>query len=901
MASNKIYTKVEIEAVQEGLNHYFPYEIGFISSPKIVDDKWSDLNRVFKWHGRDDFFTTLSEVTKVQKLSFAEIKSASGILEKMKAEAPKTADYKGAEDSPVQANRPGKEMLEQLEKENQTKEAQRKEVVEKSDQEVRSAIKRQQEIYTEQIEKAKVAEAALKNKKIYYKIEKASVKDAQEVQNLKEQAKANPQEYIKDATKQFRNNPSLKNLSKAEVEIISKQTAITSYEILSGNSPLIQSVIISRVASDPKIINSISNPETRKYFMNAAELLTNQKLSQYELSKQLFNFSKIDGYENINDVKIEFSYTPQPGFREFDMGEEIITPYIESLNQQDVLFGSLTGLGESEIKSQILSSAGVRLENYVAKLPANSLLAKTYHSEVVQLGLSQLGIIEAAPWVAVEGSYVGSIAVMSGLGPVAGFVQAKTGIDLGVKLAAKTGVKTATEAGATVIAKTGVETAAKTGLKGAISKLTASLGSAAGPIGTVLGWLGGEALVKIAEKIPWHTVKKWSAAILGGTVGLIALPMVGFGGAVGIGLGATALSASFGGGLGGFTLARAGQGIGSFFGALASAVLGAVGIPILTTFLVFPLVVIFILFMINSGAYIVPPSLSSLGSENPYIDIVKTSDPKGPLQNSDLPLVVTYTITITAKQQALTNVVIKDECSVISEAGSRDCPAPDISVPGGTISVGSPFVFTYTADLDNSYKDSLVVNTVTVTAGTADGGDPQTASGGMSLTIGTPPAGCLKIDGSWPANYKANMESAVGTLASKYSSYLSKVCLSRSEIPLRFSPAGMGGLWGWNAGSYINFFPRGLGNPTDALYILSHELGHSLSGGAKTTYIYAAYLAYPGIKSEAPYCFYAQTASWNPNESLPEAIALTIIEPRCGSVQPRWPIHARFLKNFVFN
>lgn len=631
MASNKTYTKVEIEAVQEGLNHYFPYEIGFISTPKTVDDKWSDLNGVFKWHGRDDFFTTLSEITKIERLSFAEIKSASGILEKMKAGAPETVVFKGAEDSPVQANRPGKEMLEQLERENQTKETLRKEVVEKSDQEVRSAIRRQQEIYTEQVKKAKVAKAALKDKKIYYKIEKVSVKDTPEVKDLKEQAGADPKRFVEDAANQFSNNPNLKNLSNTEAQIISKQAAVTSYEVLTDNSPLIQSVIISKIASDPEILNSISSPETREYFKNAAELLTNQKISQYELSKQLLDFSKIDGYENANDVKIEFSYIPRSGFKEFDLSDQIITPYVESLNQQNALFGNLSGLGESEIRSQILSSAGVRLESYVAKLPANSLLAKTYHSEAVQLGLTRLGIVEAAPWVAVEGSYVGNIAIMSGLGPAAGFVQAKTGIDLGVKLATKTGVKTAAEAGATVIAKTGVETAAKTGLKGAISKLTASLGSAAGPIGTALGWLGGEVLVKIAEKIPWHTVKKWSAAILGGTVFLTALPFIGLGGAVGAGLGATAISATLGGGLGGLTMSRVGSGIAGFFGAVAGATLGAIGGPILGILLGFPLIVVFILFIINSGAYVVPPtSLDSPFANGGGINIVCSKE-KGPV------------------------------------------------------------------------------------------------------------------------------------------------------------------------------------------------------------------------------------------------------------------------------
>jgi hypothetical protein len=159
----------------------------------------------------------------------------------------------------------------------------------------------------------------------------------------------------------------------------------------------------------------------------------------------------------------------------------------------------------------------------------------------------------------------------------------------------------------------------------------------------------------------------------------------------------------------------------------------------------------------------------------------------------------------------------------------------------------------------------------------------------------------LKVDGNWPPNLKSNIESAVGILASQYSNYLAKVCLSYAELPLRYNPSGSGTSWGWNHGTYIDFFPLGVKNPADALYTLSHELGHSLAWGAQTAYIFDAYRVFPGIKSEAPYCFYSVTINWNEGESMPEAIALYIIQPRCGSVQQKWPIHYKFLMQYVFN
>jgi hypothetical protein len=761
MATNKTYTKVEIEAIKEGLNHYFPYEVGDISSPKTVDDNWSDINKLFKWYGRDDFFTTLSEATGIQKLSFAEIKSASGRLEKMEAAAPEATEYKGSEDSPVSANRPGKEMLEQLEKEDQVKETQRKETVEQSNQDVRDAIKRKQEIYGQEIQKAKDAEAILKNKKIYYKVEKVPVEETQEIKNLKEQAEANPQKFIKDAEGQFRNNPNLKNLSGVEAQVVSQQAAVTGYEVLTGNSPLIQSAVISRIVSDPKILNSIPDVKTREYLKSAAEILTNQKISQYELSKQLMNFSKIDGYGNVNDIKIEISSTPQPGFKEFDLNEKITTPHIESLNQQNFLFDNLKGFGEGEIKSQILSTASVRLESYIAGLPAGSLLAKTYNSEIVQLGLSSLGFVEAAPWVAIEGSFVGKIAVGSGLGPAAGFIQAKTGINLGVKLAAKTGVKTAAEAGTAAVVEAGAATVAKTGFKAAFSKITASLGTAGGPIGIVLGWLGGEALVKIAEKIPWHKIKKWSAAIVGVTAGAITFPLLGLGGSIGVSLGATGISVALGAPLGGLSLTGIGNGIAFLSGIIARIVIGAALAPILSILIGFPLLIALILFIINSGAYMVPPSPVSLSSgeiiTSPYIEVTKVAIPTGPFQNSELPLTVEYQITIRAKKGILSNVSISYDCNVIKKNGSVKCPETmpampaGVQIPGNTISPTSTFEFSYKQTYGVNFEDSLVTDTITVSADTPEQlGAEAAASAGIK--IGNPPDSCpagWPVSGQW--------------------------------------------------------------------------------------------------------------------------------------------------------
>jgi hypothetical protein len=477
---------------------------------------------------------------------------------------------------------------------------------------VEAAIKRQQEIYEEDIQKAKGVETALKDKKIYYKVEESAQEESQEVKNLRGQAVADPKIFIKDAAAQIKNSPNLTNLSADEAKLVSEQTAVTTYEILVGDSPIINTAVMNKIVSSPEILNRLApNTETQRILKDATFILIDQNTFQFELSNQLINLAKIDGLTRMEDVKIKFSDTPKEGYREFSLNQQIISPYLRNLEDSNLLVGNLKDFGEDQIKSRVLSTVGTKLENYVTKLPVNGLLTQTYNSEIVQLGLSSLGIVEAAPWVAVPGSWAGRVIVSSGFGNVAGFIQAKTGINLGVKLAAKAvGTKVAGAVTGEVVA----------GVVGAVGgeAAGAAVGVAAGSvipiIGNAIGLVVGAVVGWVSSKIPWEKVKGWSAAILGGAAGLIALPFVGIGGALGIGVGTAGISAAFGAGLGGLTLGGVGSGIVGFLGALGGATLGAIGIPILATLIGFPVVVALILFIINSGAYVTPSnSYSNLG------------------------------------------------------------------------------------------------------------------------------------------------------------------------------------------------------------------------------------------------------------------------------------------------
>jgi len=449
------------------------------------------------------------------------------------------------------------------------------------------------------------------------------------------------------------------------------------------------------------------------------------------------------------------------------------------------------------------------------------------------------------------------------------------------------------------IAIAATSTGTKVALSGVFAKIGAFLGSVGPVVGTLIGAAVGWLFGKIAEKIPWKKV----LPVLAGIAGFFLFgPLIG----LGLGLGTAALIGVGSGVRVGMTLAGIGTGFVGFFRALGSAMVISIGTPILVTLLVFPVVVALILFIINSGAYLVPPSIvGQKQSQNPYIDVQKVPNPPGPFQNSDLPITVTYTITVTAKKGTLTNIKYNNVCKVIQQGSQNPCPAETPEEPQ-SISPSSPFVFTYEEIYDGTnYIDSLVLDTFTVTAD-ADQEKGITTSGSASITIGNPPTDCLAVEGTWPSDYLDNINQAMGTLISNHSNYVSKVCLSYDKISLRYNPSGYGNYWGWNHVLYIDFYALGVGNYDNALYTLSHELGHSLIRGAQTAYIFAEYLRYPGITTEKPLCFYSDAAGV-PDEELPESIAFYIIPTRSCSLTgdtsdiQNWPIHLQFLKKYVFN
>jgi hypothetical protein len=167
------------------------------------------------------------------------------------------------------------------------------------------------------------------------------------------------------------------------------------------------------------------------------------------------------------------------------------------------------------------------------------------------------------------------------------------------------------------------------------------------------------------------------------------------------------------------------------------------------------MVVAIILFIINSGAYIVPPSPSNIPGaiESPYIGIEKEASPDqiNRIGGSET---ITYNVRIYAKKGTLSNIRITNEYKVIS----RSSPAipnpqvPEINNPPVIISPVEDYIFEYQLQLDGSYNDSIVVDTLTVTADAPEQPDAL-ARTSASVVIGNPPISCPLPGGSTSARH----------------------------------------------------------------------------------------------------------------------------------------------------
>lgn len=211
----------------------------------------------------------------------------------------------------------------------------------------------------------------------------------------------------------------------------------------------------------------------------------------------------------------------------------------------------------------------------------------------------------------------------------------------------------------------------------------------------------------------------------------------------------------------------------------------AVVAPAAITLIAFPVVVAIILFIINSGAYIVPPQYQGLGVANPYIKVEKIIKDSGTssksFSNSQLPKTVTYQVKITPLKGSLQNVKITYECEVLKSGVKVDCPSVSNPIPSELIQEiqpSQPFSFEYSQTYSSpTYNDSMIVDTISVSAYISSENENTLAVGSASVVIGTPPVSCPILGG------RITNGSYNGTTGHGSPEYWAITGLSRYPIP----------------------------------------------------------------------------------------------------------------------
>jgi len=194
--------------------------------------------------------------------------------------------------------------------------------------------------------------------------------------------------------------------------------------------------------------------------------------------------------------------------------------------------------------------------------------------------------------------------------------------------------------------------------------------------------------------------------------------------------------------------ANAGGLVETFMAGITGVFLPAIIVPAIIASFSIPLFIALTLFIINSGAYIVPPQAGLVPGliESPYIGINKTANPPGPFGNGDLPITIEYTVEVIAKKGTLTNIEFEDTCEVIKENSAPNCPSANIPEAPQIISPVEPFSFSYSIEYGPGFTDSFVIDTFTVTANASEQAGAQSATS-VSIKIGSPPEDCPS---DWP-------------------------------------------------------------------------------------------------------------------------------------------------------
>ena len=337
----------------------------------------------------------------------------------------------------------------------------------------------------------------------------------------------------------------------------------------------------------------------------------------------------------------------------------------------------------------------------------------------------------------------------------------------------------------------------------------------------------------------------------------------------------------------------------AFFSALGN--ISSAGLTLLVIAILAGLgIITFFQVILTSSAFILKEKPTELPIEpisSPYIELTKTVSPKNQFENSELPTQITYNLTIKATQGKLLNVRIEDRVIV-----SKENNPPQVDPRSWQVAeIGDSHTQTYSLVLDRGFEDSLVTNSVTVTADVEGGPKGEQSFTIASVQIGKPPVGCFQFAGNWTQEEMQLENQAIATLfsSSTYQAFLctaGQITLERNRIN-----TGYGGYA--TSGSRIVIYNLGVGSFMNTLYTLSHESGH----------------VFAHRNSQIPTSFYrlvtpqedflcSYPLGKTPSEDFAETIAVyvtykSLTYRRCGGgidMPETYPLHYEFAKDQIF-
>jgi hypothetical protein len=790
MAKKISLTSENTKYLIDAFTHFFPEDTIYAADKPYISGE-------FNWKNRADFIDFINRLTGIL------IKSERDLENIKKAQlAVEGLTSNKEEEKPVDSNLPDKEARELLELERQKREAELKEAKEKGEKSVQEAIKKKQEAYEQQ----KTKEAQIKREVGVESLEQKFPETLPKIElegvlsELKDKIiyvvpiSKSPQINLTE------NETKLVEIAKSDAQLFSEKLS----ELIVKKNPDIPPEILQplskiiSVDTTQSLINPENNPVppgvfaalinvpnkvdglsavTKNELAKSASIFVTFSESQDDLYRTVLNRTLGDNLTNsvLGFPEQQYTLSENPSDGAFTIKLDQLQNNSFTL-QDDPIDKSL----DSPLIETTKSLAEDKLKDF-ALIKIKSIGPESAFGSVAKITNSQ-AFDSIAPFIGVSTNfnYVGTgffgktvTKFFPRYAPLVYKVAEKMGVNIGIKAVAPVITQAAAKTGSAVVASTAVgkavtAVASKVGLKATITAIGQALGSSVPVVGNIIAFIATEVVGKIIKKIPWGKVKKYASFVVGVVLGIGAYAIAGPIAGITVGFGSYGLTSIATGGTAG--LKGAGTSIGNFFTALGGIVFTSIGMPILVTLLVFPVIVALILFIINSGAYIVPPTSEVFGGvSSPYIEIIKTPEPAGPFTNNELPKTITYKVTIIAKKGVLTNVGIKYDCQVTS-VSSKNCPSTsDVPASVDSISPSLPYTFSYTSTYDTGYKDSAIVDTITVTADVAEKSG-VTSETSASVTFGTPPITCPLPAGK-PVNsmnYSYNSQADTGHGSTTY-------------------------------------------------------------------------------------------------------------------------------------